>query len=361
MNTRNVITASDPVRHDDLRDLATRPGPTVSFVVPTHRGGAETLSDSQRLRPLLDQARAELAERYPDVDADTLLAPVQSLANSRRFWQEQVDGLAIYAYPGGGRHFRTDRDFLPGVSVGDHPNLRPILPLYTEDQEFLLLAVSRDKVRVFEGDRASITELPLGDIPASDEDTEGVNTREPQLQRQSSVLSGAHGQGPRDYNVLNGFLQQVSKAFEARFANDPRPLILATLDEYRGGLAAHITTVTVLEDIVPGSPSTRSAVQLHAKAWPIAEAEGQRRHGATLDRLGDALGTGLATNDTGLIGTESAVGRVGTLVLAQRALSEVARAEDLDAAIANTLANRGVIDVVADLPGNHASGAIFRY
>lgn len=361
MNTRNVITASDPVRHDDLRDLATRPGPTVSIVIPTHRGGAETLSDSQRLRPLLEQARKELAERYPEVDADSLLAPIQSLSDSRRFWQEQVDGLAIYAYPGGGRHFRTDRDFVPAVTVGDHPNLRPILPLFTEDQEFLLLAVGRDKVRLFEADRATITELPLGSIPASDEEAEGVSTREPQLQHQSSVHAGAHGHGPRDYNVLNGFLQQVSKAVEARFTNDRRPLILATLEEYRGALAEHMKTLKVMTEVIPGSPSERSPKQLHEKAWPIAVDEGRRRHAATLERLGEALGTGRATNDTGLIGSDSAAGRVDTLILAERALTEDARADELDAAIANTLANRGRIDVVTVLPGNHASGAIFRY
>ncbi|QGU03423.1 baeRF3 domain-containing protein [Corynebacterium comes] len=361
MNTRNIITDSDPVRHDALRDLATKPGPTVSIVIPTHRGGAETLSDSQRLRPLLEQARKELAERYPDTDADALLAPVQSLADSRRFWQEQVDGLAIFASPDGVRHFRTDRDFVPAVTVGDHPNLRPILPLFTEDQEFLLLAVGRGKVRIFEGDRATITELPLGDIPASDEDAEGVNTREPQITRQYSQTSAAHGQGPRDYNVRNGFLQQVSKGFEALFTNDHRPLILATLEEYRGAIAEHITTVKVLEDIVPGSPSDLSDAQLHKKAWPIAAAAGQRGHEATLERLGEALGTGRATNDPGLIGSDSAAGRVATLVLAERALTEDARADELDAAIANTLANRGAIDVVPELPGNHAAGAIFRY
>lgn len=361
MDNRNIITASDPVRHDDLRDLAARPGPVVSLVLPTHRGGVETLADSQRLRPLLEQAREELAERYPDADAESLLAPVQELAESRRFWQEQADGLAVYAYPGGSRHFRTDRDFVPAVIVGDHPNLRPILPLFTEDQEFLLLAVGRDKVRIFEGDRATITELPLGDIPASDEDAEGVNTREPQFQHQSSRLAPGHGHGPRDYNVLNGFLQQVSKGFEARFTNDRRPLILATLEEYRGAVAEHITTVKVLEEIVSGSPSELSPAQLHKKAWPIAAAEGQRGHDAVLERLGDALGTGLATNDTSLIGSDSATGRVDILVLAERALTEDARADELDAAIANTLANRGTIDVVPDLQGNHAAGAIFRY
>lgn len=190
-----------------------------------------------------------------------------------------------------------------------------------------------------------IQRIPLGAIPASDEDAEGVATNEPQITRQSSQLAGAHGQGPRDYNVLNGFLQQVSKAVEACFTNDPRPLILATLEEYRGALAEHMKTIKVMAGVVSGSPSERSPKQLHGKAWPIAAAEGQRRHEATLDRLSEALGTG----------------RVGTLVLAERTLTEDARADDLDAASANTLVSHDRIDVVVKLQGNHTSGTTFQY
>ncbi|NLA54940.1 MAG: hypothetical protein GX859_01365 [Corynebacterium humireducens] len=361
MNTRNIITDSDPIHADDLRELATMSGPTVSIVIPTHRGGAETLSDSQRLRPLLDQARRELAERYPDVDAESLLAPIQSLADSRRFWQTQVDGLAIYASPGGGRYFRTERDFTPGVTVGDHPNLRPILPLAVDDLRFLLLAVSRGSVRLFEADRATITQLPLGNIPGSDEDAEGVSTREPQLQHQASQNAGAHGHGPRDYNVLEGFLKQVSKAVEARFSGDGRPLILAAVEEYRGAVGEHLDNVVMLDRIVAGSPKALSPVELHAKAWPIAKAEADRRHDVTLERLGEAVGTGRATHDTGLISREAEVGRVSVLALAERALTADERAAELDAAIAHTLANRGVVDVVPEMPGNHATGAVFRY
>lgn len=361
MDTRNIVKDSDPIRHDDLRSLAQQPGPAVSFVIPTHRGGAETLSDSQRLRPLLDTAREQLAEHYPDADADALLAPVESLADSRRFWQEQCDGLAIFAQPGHARYFRLDRDFSPQVTVGDHPNLRPVLPLVTSDLEFLLLALSRDKVRLFAADRATITELPLGEIPASADDVEGVSTREPQLQHQSSELAGAHGHGPRDYNVLNGFLQAVSKAVGKRFTGDGRPLVLAAVDEYRGAIREHLNTVTLLDEVVAGSPDHLSGIQLHEIAWPIVATEAEERHNELVDQLAQALGTGLATNDPALISSDSAAGRVETLVLAERALADEARADDLDAAIANTLINRGAIDVVPELPGGHAVGAVFRY
>lgn len=341
--------------------MAKQSGPTVSFLIPTHRGGAETLSDSQHLHPLLTEARTHLAEHHPDVDADELLSPVVSLAKSRQFWQTQCDGLAVFAYPGGSRHFRVDRSFTPQVTVGDHPNLRPILPLATIDMDFLILALSQSKVRLFEANRATITELPLEDLPASSEDVEGVSTREPQFQHQSGIHSSAHGHGPRDYNVLNGFLQVVSKTMEKRFTGDRRPVVLAAVDEYQGALREHLRSVTMLDTVVSGNPDRLSELELHAAAWPIVAAETTRRNGVLVERLGEALGTGLATNDPTLISSESASGRVEILILAERALSDVARTDELDAAIANTLVNRGQIEVVPELPGGHAVGAIFRH
>lgn len=360
MNTRNVIKNSDPIRHDDLRGLARQAGPTVSVVIPTRRGGAETLSASKQLRPLLDVARQELVERYPDVDADAVLAPIQSLSDADRFWQEQADGLVVFTTPNGSRQFRVDGEFTPQVTVGDHPNLRPVLLRVTEDLEFLLLAVSKSKVRLFAADRATITELPLGQIPASTEEIE-VYTKEPHLQFQRGFNAPGHGHESGEENVVSAFLREVGKAVESRFSGDGRPMVLAAVNEHRSGIADQLHNVALLEEIVAGSPDERSDLQLHQKAWPIVAAENVTRHEALVERLNEALGTGLATNDPALISQDSAAGRVDTLVLAQRALTDEARAEDLDAAIANTLLNRGRIDVVEELPGGHAAGAVFRF
>lgn len=363
METHRIIKNSDSVRLADLQELARYPGPTVTVTIPTHRGGAETLSDAQRLRPILADARTDLTEHSPDVDADTVLAHVEALAASRRFWQEQCDGLAIYASPRGSKHFRVAVDFPPQLSVGEHVNLRPLLPLVASDLEFLLVAISQKKVRLFSADQFSITELPLGNIPASAQEVEGVTTREPQLQHQSSPGRDApvHGHGPRDYNVLRGFLQAVGKSLEARFSGDSRPLIVASVDEYYGPLQEQLNTVALLGRPVAGNPDLLSELELHEKVWPLAVEEREKRHRSLLDNLGRALGTGLASSDPGDIARSAEDGRVAVLVISQRALTSTEPAEDIDAAIANTLVYSGQVDIVPELPGGHRVGAIYRY
>ena len=364
MSNATIIPNCDPARHDDLRELAERVGPTVSLLIPTHRGGAETLEDHRRLAPLLEAAREQLAADHPDVDADALLADVEALASDELFWQRQGDALAIFASADGMRTFRTSLDVQPQVSVGEHPNLRPLLPLVAEDRAFLLLAVSQEQVRLFEGDRYTLSELDLGDAPASTDDSD-YYTREPQLQHQAGERAGAHGHSTGENIVRTSFLRDVAKSINTRFSNDKRPLILAAVDEHRGGVVDYLKNVQLLDTIL-GNPDHLTPSELHEKAWPLVVADSQSRHDAVLNRFGENLGTGRASHDPADISREAEHGRVDTLVLTTLALSEntlgdASKAADLDAAVAYTLRNSGTVEVVPTFNEEHAAGAIYRF
>ncbi|GAB3691092.1 hypothetical protein [Corynebacterium nasicanis] len=363
MNNALIDPNTDPVRHEDLRALAELDGPVVSLLIPTHRGGPETVNDHRQLKPLLDDARAQLADS--DADADALLAEVAALADDEPFWQRQADALAVFASPSGTRWFRTTLDGQAQVSVGDHANLRPLLPLVADDMPFLLLAVSQDQVRLFEGDRTSLSELDLGDAPASTDDSD-YYTREPQFQHQTGDRAPAHGHSTGENVVRDSFLRDVAKAINTRFTNDDRPLILAAVDEHRGGLRDHLPNVQLLDDTVSGNPDHLTPAQLHEKAWPLASAEADKRHNDLLERFGENLGTGRATHDSAKISQDSEHGRVDTLVLTTLALREntlgdSSKAADLDAAVAHTLRNSGTVDVIPAFNEERAAGAIFRF
>lgn len=359
MATQKVIKDSDPIRHDDLVALVSRPSPTVTMTIPTHRGGAETVNDGRHLDQLIEQARTELEENFPDADADAILAPVKDLRKSENFWQIQVDGLALFAGADGVRYFRTPRDFDTYVHVGEYPDLRTILPLVTQDLEFLLLAVSREDVRLYAADRSTITDLKLGDLPGNEHAVEGAATREPETQPPSRGMPG-YGHGDGEENVIKAFLQSTGKALEKRYVNDKRPVVLATLSEYQNTIEEQLHNVQIV-GLVQGNPERESAAQLHEAAWPKVEEENNARHTKLIDDLSAALGTGKASNDPASISRAAETGRVETLLLSERTLTDNARAEDLDTAIANTLVNRGHLDVVDELPGGHRAGAIFRY
>ncbi|OFU57154.1 hypothetical protein [Corynebacterium sp. HMSC11E11] len=328
----------------------------------THRATDETLNDSKRFGHLIDDARTQLAENYPDADAESILVPVESLARSRRFWQFQGDGLVVFSSPDGMRRFRTDRSFPKDATVGDSFNFRHVLPLVTGEVPFVILAISRAKVRLFEADRAHVTELPLGDIPASEDDVAGAYTREPELQSQGSTGRHAlyHGHGTGEDNVLEAFLRVTGRAVEKRFSNDKRPLVLASVQEYLGLLSTHINNVRIL-GVAPGNPDELDAKQIHEKAWPLGAGEVQRHTSVLTDDYAAAIGTGLATANPEYIVNASEVGRIGTLMVTEQALDQPAYARDLDDAICNVLHTSGEVWAVDELNDGNPFGALRRY
>lgn len=363
MERQPIIPNADSITHDDLSDLARSVGPVVSLYVPTHRAGPETRNDAAQLRPLLEQAEAELRERFPDVDADTVLEEVHSLARQDRFWQEQVDGLAVFAGPGFSRYFRTDVHFSPHVTVGDSPNVRPLLPVVADDMEFAVLAVSQNQVRLLRGDRTTISELPLGDIPVSADDVEGYSTREPQFQHQASPGGAApsHGHGAREDVVLDGFLQVVGKRVNNRLTTTRLPLVIASVSEYHGALSSELSNVRLLGKPVAGNPDNLSAAQLHEAAWPLVEQDAATQHTRNKERFAQALGTGLASGEPASILQAAESGRVEIMLLTERGLTDPDDATNLNNALALTLQTGGSIDVVDELESGYKSGAIYRF
>lgn len=362
MSTHKVIAHADPVTHQDLKDLADHEGPNVSFYLPTHRSGPETRTDSQVLRELIDDARASLAEHYPDMDADWLLSPVERLRDDEPFWQEQVDGLAMISSKVETRYFRTDSEFSANVTVSEHPNLRPLIPLTAGNMEFLLLAVSQNEVRLFEADRLTIMDLPLGDIPGGWDDVLGTLQTDPPTQKQQGSATGtAHGGRSGTGEQLSGYLQAVAKAVESRFAGSGKPLVIASVREYQSDLAEPLNSVQLLGAPVAGNPEGLSGPQLHEHAWPLVAEEAGKRHAAQLDSFGEAIGTGLASSDPADIVAAADAARVETLLFTETALELPQDASRLDAAVAKTLVNGGAVDVVPELPDGLKFGAIYRF
>jgi Bacterial archaeo-eukaryotic release factor family 3 len=154
---------------DELRDLAKRSGfPCVSLFLPTHRVTAHTEQDRIRLKNLMQQAGEHLTARElraPEVK--DLLGPAQRLYENNLFWQHQSDGLAIFLTPGFAEHYRLPLEFTDLVVVSERFHLKPLLPLFTGDGRFYVLAISQDEVRLLEGTRHSVAKVDLTGVPQS--------------------------------------------------------------------------------------------------------------------------------------------------------------------------------------------------
>jgi len=156
----------------ELRELAGEAGICVSICMPTHRTGAQELHDPIRLRSLLRSARSQL--RGLGLEAamvQQILDPAASLLDDQGFWEHPSGGLAVFCAPGFFRLFRTPLSLPELAVVAARFHLKPLLSLLTGNVRFCILALNRDRPRLFlaAGDQISELDLPPDQKPAGDE------------------------------------------------------------------------------------------------------------------------------------------------------------------------------------------------
>src|SRR5690554_7169259 len=159
----------DHVTKDDLTTLIDRQGKwCVSIYMPTVRAGTETQQNPIRFRNLLREAEERLVDlgmRAPE--AQEMLKPLDDLQNDIHFWRHQSDGLAVFLCEGEVRSFRVPVDFRERVVVNERLYIKPLLPLFSGDGRFYILAISQDQIRLLEGTRDSVAEVELTGVPES--------------------------------------------------------------------------------------------------------------------------------------------------------------------------------------------------
>ncbi len=192
---------------DDLRALAEQEqGPCVSLYLPTHRAGRkETQEDPIRLKNAVADAKEQLVKAgYPKDRSSELLQPAADLVTSRDFWLERADGLALFLAPGVFHYYRVPLRLREEVVVADHFSVKQLIPLFSEDGRFYVLALSQKRIRFFEATRTSIQERAVPDMLKSIDDLRQFDEAQAQVQGHTMALAGApaaqtnvvfHGQG----------------------------------------------------------------------------------------------------------------------------------------------------------------------
>lgn len=324
MTAAKTIGEIDLLTEDDLTELARHDGgPHVSLFMPTHRAGPDTRQDPIRFKNLVARGAALLTDEHglSERDADALLAPARELGTDDEFWQYQADGLAVFLAPGTVRTVRVPLDLSEDVTVGPRFRLRPLLPLLAGDGHFLLLALSQNEVRLYEGTRFTIAELDPGPIPGSIAEALAHEDPEAQLQLRTGGAAGmyhGHGEGDEvDKQRLERYLRAVDRGLVERVGAGRRtPLVLAAVGYYLPMYAEVTALPEVADRAVEGNPENRSAEELHAAAWDIVAPRFEAARRAAVDAWHAAQATGTTSTDVAAIVPAALEGRIETLFLA---------------------------------------------
>ena len=218
--------------------------PTVSLYMPTHRTGRETRQDPIRLKNLITEAESQLEALGHDQQVrDDLLAPVREIPSdvTDPFWRNGQDGLAFFLQPGKSWGHKLPLDLPELAFASDRAYVNPLLQYFQGEGRFLLLAVSQNRVRLFNGTKHSLAELELEVLPDNLRDALNIDEYQSSLQFHShtsgkepngAALFHGHGAGEgedRKEEILQYFLH-LDRALTPLLNQEKVPLAFAGVE-----------------------------------------------------------------------------------------------------------------------------------
>lgn len=271
-----LITKKDIEELSQIND-----NPCISIFIPTHRSGFNNAKiDQLSFKNALNDARTQMEQQglEPNEMHGILQAGYELLENDS-FWTKLSDGLAVFISPSRFEYFELPIAFNSYVFVGRNFHLRPLLPMFTGDGRFFLLALSQNEVRFFEGQRNSITPVIIEDLVPEDME-EAFAFSEPVAHLQahsggdlsSRGIYHGHGKGKDEKNKqLEKYFRQVDNGLMEILHDEKAPLLVAAVD-YLVPIYQEISQyANIMPFSVKGNPENDSPVQLHEKAWSLMQ------------------------------------------------------------------------------------------
>jgi hypothetical protein len=150
-----------------LRELVGSKGEWyVSIYMPTHPFGREGIQDVPRLKKLVSAAEKQLVERgVRGVAARGFLKAILALPDQND-WNHRSRGLAMFCSGEVLVAYKSDAVFEERLNVGRRFHIKQLLPAIGEPLEFLVLALSRNSVRLLEATSSGFRRLQPTGLPS---------------------------------------------------------------------------------------------------------------------------------------------------------------------------------------------------
>lgn len=379
---------------DQLKELAQQTAsPSVSIFLPTHRAGQDTQQDPIRFKNLLREAEKHFLDSgMGPREVSAFLQPAQTLLGDPYFWSHQYEGLAVFIAAEDFHSYRLPFKVEELLIIAQSYYVKPVLPLFTNNGHYYILALSQDGVRLFEGTRHSVGQIDLPDgTPVNLEEALRLEGRQKSLQThtgtsQSEAGHGMfHGQGPgeEDQKVwIEQYLNLVDAGLKEIFREQQAPLVLAGVDYLLPIYRKVSEYANIMPEGITGSPEYLRPEELQEQAWPLVEAYFRQETEKTAEQYHQLADTDKATDNIEEIVVSAFNGRVDKLILSVEdqvwgsfdhdtgkvILDPEGQGKQdnlalLDFAAMQTLQNGGTVYALSqdEMPTDSPSAAVFRY
>lgn len=317
---------------NELLDLK-EPGPYISLYQPTHRLHPDNQQDPILFRNLIKKAEESLRDQHSKEAINVLLRPFHDLADDVEFWSHTADGLAVFGAKDFFRLMQIQRPTAQLVSVSDSFHVKPLLRVLQSADRFQVLSISRQAVRLFEGNRDGLDEIALdANVPATASAVIGEELPEPQGRIRSTgttpgtAPTGAAGSGGIRYThgtknevidqQTERFFREVDRAVTTHYSKPSgMPLILAALPEHHALFRSVSHNARLLDEGIDVNPDALSTDELRSHAWKVMAPIYIRRLAGMIDQFNAARDTQQASADLSDVAVCAVAGRVRVLLL----------------------------------------------
>ncbi|MBC7228864.1 MAG: hypothetical protein H5T74_00530 [Actinobacteria bacterium] len=299
--------------------------PCMSIYMPTHRHHPDNQKDLILFRNLVKDLERSLRREYPAREAKPLLEPFEALAGDRAFWNNTLDGLAIFAAPGFFRVLRLQSPVVELAVVARSFHVKPLLRIYQSADRYQVLCINRNEIKLYEGNRYALDEIePAPEVPRTRAQGIGESRSEPHL----TVASYGKGvEGPAMYHGHGSRKDEVGKETERFFRiidgavmehhslPSGLPLILAALPEHQGMFRKISKNPLLLEAGIERDPYALSPEEFRELAWKVYEPRYNAEMEGYIEEFRKARTAGLTAEDLGSVARSAVASGIATLLV----------------------------------------------
>jgi len=322
-----TLHTPDTLTQSSLSDILSFEGqPCLSLYLPTHRRHPDNQQDLIRFRHLVKELETSLRQQHAAAAVRALIEPFEALAQDHDFWNHTQDGLAVLAAPGLFRVFLLQRPVAELAVAADSFHTKPLRQWLQSTGRYQVLALSRHKVNLYEGDRHTLDAVALADgVPQTmtaalgDERTEAHTTVSSYGGIGSGKTAMHHGQGGRKDEIdgdAERFFRAVDRAvLEHHSKPSGLPLMLAALPEHHHLFREVSHNPLLMASGLMVDPQGLTHDVLRQRAWDVAAPQQAARQAAWSDAYATAAAHGLGSEDLSQVAHAAVAGRVATLLV----------------------------------------------
>jgi len=300
--------------------------PCLSIYMPTHQKHSENLQDIILFKNLVRQMKESLLQKYSAGEVQKHLEPFEALADDNNIWNHTFDGLAVFSATGLFKVVGVHKSFEELAIVADSFHTKPLRQYLQSLDHFHVLGLTIRDIRLFEGNRHSLTEVELtADTPKTITEALGDELTDKHTTVASYGGSGGesspthHGHGGRKEETekdTERFFRVVANTIYEQYTKPSGwPLILAALTEHHSLFQKVNKNPLLLTNGIAINPSSVSPDILANMAWEIMEPEYNLKLDSLVARFEQARANGKGSDDYKEVAVAAVEGRVDTLIV----------------------------------------------